>query len=389
MVGPPGTGKTSLARGLASKTAKVLGSKHTYQYLEVEPHGLASSSLGRSQQAMKHLLGTVIAERAQTGPLIVVLDEVETLAADRQKMSMDANPVDVHRATDAVLAQLDQLAVTYPELLFVATSNFTGAIDAAFLSRADLIVTVDLPTVNACQKILTSTLEALAEMYPDLRRLLTDPALEGAGRRCLGLDGRRIRKVVISALACDKSVAADPSRLTVKHVIQAVEQAQAELKGKGQVSTRVRRNVASTPQRTAMETWEMISALLAPEPTSDARKALFGVAGVAASAISSEGPKDDPIIVHGGGPRAHIYCVYGEDAVAGDGVEEETFGSSPTAGDWKMSIPVPKEDLSWSDRKLMDDSTRVTARAVGEKLKEQEAAVERKAAAIDMQEFMK
>jgi len=77
--------------------------------------------LGRTQQAVKHLLGTVIAERAAEGPLIVVLDEVETLAADRRKMSMEANPVDVHRATDAVLAQIDQLAGTYPNLLFIAT----------------------------------------------------------------------------------------------------------------------------------------------------------------------------------------------------------------------------------------------------------------------------
>lgn len=232
LVGPPGTGKTSLARGLASKTARVLQSKHSFQYLEVEPHGLASSSLGRSQQAVKHLLGTVIAERAQNGPLIVVLDEVETLAADRQKMSMEANPVDVHRATDAVLAQLDQLAVTYPELLFVATSNFTGAIDSAFLSRADLIVTVDLPGAEACQKILTNTLDALAEKFHALKRLSSDSKLRDIGRKCVGLDGRRIRKVVVSALARDKSVAMNPSSLTAEHVIEAVEQAQGELKAK-------------------------------------------------------------------------------------------------------------------------------------------------------------
>jgi hypothetical protein len=48
---------------------------------EISLPWLASSSLDRSQQAVKHLLGTVIPERAQEGPLIVVLDEVETLAA--------------------------------------------------------------------------------------------------------------------------------------------------------------------------------------------------------------------------------------------------------------------------------------------------------------------
>jgi hypothetical protein len=154
------------------------------------------------------------------------------------------------------------------------------------------------------------------------------------------------------------------------------------------VSTRVRRSVAATPQRSAMETWERISALLAPDPTSEPRKELAKVAGVAASSISSDGPKDDPIIVYGGGPRAHIYCVYGEDAVTSDGVEEEALSKSPTGDGWRMSIPVPREDLAWSERKLKADSTRVTARALGEELKEDAAAALRSEAAIDMREFM-
>ncbi len=74
-------GKRPWAEG--SKTASLLKTPARLPISGVEPHGLASSSLGRSQQAVLRLLNSVIAERAQNGPLIVLLDEVETLAADR------------------------------------------------------------------------------------------------------------------------------------------------------------------------------------------------------------------------------------------------------------------------------------------------------------------
>ncbi len=55
-----GTGKTSLARGLASRTAASLGG--TFTFIEVDPHALASAAHGKTQQAVSHLLGTVLAE---------------------------------------------------------------------------------------------------------------------------------------------------------------------------------------------------------------------------------------------------------------------------------------------------------------------------------------
>ena len=226
LVGPPGTGKTSLARGLASRTAGTLQDHGKFRYIEVEPHALASAALGKSQQAVKHLLGDVIAEQAAVGPLIVVLDEVETLAADRSKMSMEANPVDVHRATDAVLAQLDNLATQYPKLLFIATSNFEKAIDAAFVSRADLVEYIGLPTTEACERILTDTVMALADIYPRLKSLVADSAFRLAVQKGIGLDARRLRKSVLAACAREKRTALDPGRLTAADILASIEQAQ-------------------------------------------------------------------------------------------------------------------------------------------------------------------
>lgn len=232
LTGSPGTGKTSLARGLASRIASVLKSSKKFQLLEVEPHALTSSSLGKTQRAVTDLFSQSIAEAAAAGNTIVLLDEVETLAADRSKLSLEANPVDVHRATDAVLVQLDALADAHPDLLFVATSNFPQAVDSALVSRCDLVLPVPLPNKDACRQILVDCLEGLAEAFPPLKKLAHAHQLDECAEVCVGLDGRAIRKAVAAALASDLHVAVEPERLTL-HLLRdsLTTTRQARLKG--------------------------------------------------------------------------------------------------------------------------------------------------------------
>ncbi|MCW5737308.1 MAG: AAA family ATPase [Enhydrobacter sp.] len=226
LVGPPGTGKTSLARGLAHRTAESFPSAR-FQLLEVEPHSLTSSAMGKTQRAVSDLFSQSVAEAAATGPTIVLLDEVETLAADRSKMSLDANPVDVHRATDAVLVQLDALAETHPNLLFVATSNFPQAVDSAFTSRCDLIIHVPLPDRDACRHILKDCLEGLGRTFPVIAKLTASPEFERCAAECVGLDGRAIRKMVANALASSPQTAMNPALVTIADLFAAARAAKA------------------------------------------------------------------------------------------------------------------------------------------------------------------
>jgi SpoVK/Ycf46/Vps4 family AAA+-type ATPase len=139
LMGPPGTGKTMLGRCLANQIAKQLPQTKS-TYVEVDPHALASSSLGHSQQAVAKLFDQTIPEIAINGVAIVLIDEIETLAVDRQKLSFDANPADVHRATDAALSGMDRLAREHKNVLIIATTNFPKALDKA-LSRATIWMT--------------------------------------------------------------------------------------------------------------------------------------------------------------------------------------------------------------------------------------------------------
>lgn len=220
LVGPPGTGKTSIAKGVASAAAEVLEGQQI-TFIEIEPHGLTSSALGKSQREVRKFLEEVVVENASKGPLIVLLDEVETLVSDRAKMSMEANPIDVHRATDAMLAGLDNLAARFPQLVFIATSNFQGALDPAFVSRADLILNIDKPTAEACEIILTDTLNALGEQWKDLKKLSHQAGFKSIVKSAVGLDGRQIRKTVLSACTYDVKTVLDPNKLTIENLKQA------------------------------------------------------------------------------------------------------------------------------------------------------------------------
>lgn len=227
LAGPPGTGKSTTARGLAHAAISEIDAGLGGLLVEIDSHAMPSDMLGQSQRnitkLMHHTIPALARERQQ--PIVVIIDEVDAFAVSRSAASFETNPADLHRATDAVLAGLDLVAREYPSVLLVATTNFPAAVDDAVLSRADWTLRFDNPDAAATAEILRGTLQRLGEHWDAIAVLAADDeALQRLAERVVGIDGRSIAKLPAMALTLRREVAVAPHRLTFDDLAWAADQ---------------------------------------------------------------------------------------------------------------------------------------------------------------------
>merc|ERR1719361_2080199 len=85
--------------------------------------------------------------------VFVLIDEVESLTAARSAAMSGSEPSDAIRVVNALLTQIDHIK-KYPNVLILTTSNITGAVDLAFVDRADIKQYIGPPSSDACYNML-------------------------------------------------------------------------------------------------------------------------------------------------------------------------------------------------------------------------------------------
>ncbi|KAE8405723.1 ATPase family associated with various cellular activities-domain-containing protein [Aspergillus pseudonomiae] len=162
--GPPGTGKTSLCRGLTQKIAIRIGKHYPQSKLvEINAHSLGSKFFGESGKLVSKTFENIesLLEEEEDTFVCLIIDEIETLAARRERALGGNEPFDAVRAVNALLTGLDRLK-THANVVVICTSNLVTALDQAFLDRVDIKQFVPYLSNRAIYGIYKECLEELS-----------------------------------------------------------------------------------------------------------------------------------------------------------------------------------------------------------------------------------
>ena len=230
--GPPGTGKTSLAKGAANELAKQVDEDVVFKRIEVQH--LFSGSLGDTPKLVDEAFQQVI-EPARNPEYdayqVLLLDEVESLFSSRSMLSGDTDPMDSVRAVNTALEAIDELA-SLPGVYLIATSNQPKAVDRAYYDRTDDQLFIGNPDAENRARIL---LDIFIELNDTLGTNLPTEAeaISEAVELAEGFSGRRLRKTILSAISRETETVLDPGELTYEQVLTELRTKQELLRERG------------------------------------------------------------------------------------------------------------------------------------------------------------
>ncbi len=173
LTGPPGTGKTSLARAVAGESG--------LPFFAVTGAEIFDKYVGESERRIRLLFQ----QAKRFAPAIIFFDEIDSIGAARD--AGPSNRVDT-AVLNELLAQLDGFAATDRPLFVLAATNRPDTLDPALLrpGRFDMQIEVPLPNPKAR--------EALFRLY--LQNLPTeDIAFDTLTLRSAGMSGAAIKQV--------------------------------------------------------------------------------------------------------------------------------------------------------------------------------------------------
>lgn len=194
-VGPPGTGKTSVARALSEQLS--------IPFVEVKLSMITDQYLGETAKNIDRVF--LLAKKLN--PCILFIDELDFVAKAR---TSDENAA-IKRAVNTLLKAIDEISLVEHGVLLIAATNHPRMLDSAAWRRFDEIVHFPLPDLEMRKNILDIVTRHI-EGNLDTKEIaeLTE-GYSGSDLRMV------IREAVLSALLEERKV------LTQEDLLEAVK----------------------------------------------------------------------------------------------------------------------------------------------------------------------